>query len=161
MDLKCVTPANGPSYYRDCLAKVGERRELAQAGANRLQVGDRVSVCLDAGVLEAMAQGHGGWVDDMAQVGELYVPTFPTPFQFFQCAFVFFFSIVFGVCCKFCKSILKVEEDKTKGNSLADNFDLVAKLNPHLTMFQGTRNLSEFFQIGVCFTSFLFNCQIQ
>ena len=59
MDLKCVTPANGPSYYRDC---------LAQAGANRLRVGHRVSVCLDAEVLKAMAQGHGGWIDDMAEV---------------------------------------------------------------------------------------------
>ena len=71
MDLKCVTPANGPSYYRDCLAKVGENRQLAQAGANRLRVGDRVSVCLDAEVLKAMAQGHGGWIDDMAEVREL------------------------------------------------------------------------------------------
>ena len=93
MDLKCVTPANGPFYYRDCLAKVGENRQLAQA--NRLRVGDRVSVCLDAEVLKAMAQGHGGWIDDMAEVRELYVPTTPTHFQLFQCH-LFFFSVVFA-----------------------------------------------------------------
>ncbi|KAL9962406.1 hypothetical protein ACROYT_G031507 [Oculina patagonica] len=65
VDLKCITPANGPTYYRECLAKVGEKRQ--QANANRLQVGDRVTVCLEAEVLKAMSQGHGGWIDDMAQ----------------------------------------------------------------------------------------------
>ena len=66
VDLKCVTPANGPSYYRESLAKVGENRQ--RADADRLRVGDRVSVCLDAEVLKDMAQGHGGWIDDMAKV---------------------------------------------------------------------------------------------
>ena len=82
MDLKCVNTANGPSYYRDCLAKVGEKRQLAQADANRLRVGDRVSVCLDEEVLKAMAQGHGGWIDDMAKVRELHVSTSSAPFCF-------------------------------------------------------------------------------
>ena len=97
MDLKCATPANGPFYYRDCLAKVGEGRQLAEAGANRLRVGDRVSVCLEAEVLKAMAQGHGGWVDDMAQVRELYFPTLTPSFSFFSVSFF----ICFGVCCEF------------------------------------------------------------
>ena len=95
-----MTPANGPSYYRDCLAKVGEMRQLAQAGANRLWVGDRVSVCLDVEVLKAMAQGHGGWIDDMAEVRELYVPSFPTPFLLS----IFFVFVFFGVCCEFCRT---------------------------------------------------------
>ena len=81
-----MTPTNGPSYYRDCLAKVGEMRQLAQAGVNRLRIGDRVSVCLDAEVLKAMAQGHGGWIDDMAEVRELYVPSPP---RFFYPTFLF------------------------------------------------------------------------
>ena len=91
VDLKCVNPANGPSYYRDCLAKVGERPQLAQADANRLRVGDRVSVCLDVEVLKAMAQGHGGWIDDMAEVRS--IPPLP-PFH----VLMSFFFIVFGVC---------------------------------------------------------------
>lgn len=94
-----MTPANGPSYYRDCLAKVGEMRQLAQADANRLRVGDHVSVCLDAEVLKAMAQGHGGWIDDMAEVRELYVPSSPPPPFLLSNFFVFIF---FGVCCEFC-----------------------------------------------------------
>ena len=89
MDLKCVNPANGPSYYCDCLAKVGEKRQLDQADANRLRVGDRVSVCLDAEVLKAMAQGHGGWIDDMEKVRELYVSTSSAPFLFFS-VFLFY-----------------------------------------------------------------------
>ncbi|KAJ7358991.1 E3 ubiquitin-protein ligase mib2 [Desmophyllum pertusum] len=69
VDLKCTTPANGPSYYRECLAKVGEKRQRA---ANRLKIGERVSVCLEAEVLKAMSQGHGGWIDSMAQcVGKI------------------------------------------------------------------------------------------
>jgi len=92
VDLKCVNPANGPSYYRECLAKVGEKRQLAQADANRLRVGDRVSVCLDAEVLKAMAQGHGGWIDDMAQVRQLCVPTSPAPFLFVL-VFLFFYCL--------------------------------------------------------------------
>ena len=79
MDLKCVNPANGPFYYQDCLAKVGEKQLLAAAGANRLRVGDRVSVCLDAEVLKAMAQGHGGWIDNMAEVRQLSFPTLLPP----------------------------------------------------------------------------------
>ena len=66
VDLKCTTPANGPSYYRECLAKVREKRQ--RADANRLKVGDRVSICLEAEVLKTMSQGHGGWIDDMAKV---------------------------------------------------------------------------------------------
>lgn len=66
MDLKCSTTATGPSYYRECLAKVGEIRR--RPDTNRLVVGDRVSVCLDPDVLQAMSRGHGGWVDDMVQV---------------------------------------------------------------------------------------------
>ena len=107
MDLKCVTPANGPSYYRDCLAKVGENRQLAQAGANRLRVGDRVSVCLDAEVLKAMAQGHGGWIDDMAEVRELYAPSSPAPFLFSNVLFNFFFFVsifLFNLLSDICRS---------------------------------------------------------
>ena len=88
-----MTPANGPSYYRDCLAKVGEMRQLAQAGVNRLRVGDHVSVCLDAEVLKAMAQGHGGWIDDMAEVRELYVPSPPVSFIQLFC-FNFLWSLL-------------------------------------------------------------------
>ena len=66
VDLKCTTPANGPSYYRECLAKAGDKQ--LQEDTNRLRVGDRVSVCLDAEVLKAMSEGHGGWVDGMEQV---------------------------------------------------------------------------------------------
>ena len=66
VDLKCTTTANGPYYYRECLAKVGDKRLTRDT--NRLRVGDRVSVCLDAEVLKAMSQGHGGWVDNMEQV---------------------------------------------------------------------------------------------
>lgn len=75
MDLKCTTPATGPSYYRECLAKVGETRRRP-TDTNRLKVGDRVSVCLDAEVLKAMSTGHGGWIDDMAQVRSI-VQLFP------------------------------------------------------------------------------------
>ena len=95
-----MTPANGPSYYRDCLAKVGEMRQLAQEGAYRLRVGDRVSVCLDVEDLKPMAQGHGSWIDDVGEVRELYVPSFPTPFLLFY----FFVFIFFGVCCEFCRT---------------------------------------------------------
>ena len=84
MDLKCVTPANGPSYYRDCLAKVGEKQQLAKAGANQLRVGDRVSMCLDAEELKALAKRHGGWIDDMAEVRELYVPSSLALILFFK-----------------------------------------------------------------------------
>ena len=66
VDLKCTTPGDGPYYYRECLAKVGDKR--LPRNTNRLRVGDRVSVCLDAEVLKAMSQGHGGWVDDMGKV---------------------------------------------------------------------------------------------
>ena len=66
MDLKCATTATGPPYYRECLPKVGEIRR--RPDGNRLRVGDRVSVCLDAEVIKAMAAGHGGWVDNMEQV---------------------------------------------------------------------------------------------
>lgn len=65
VDLKCSSSAIGPPYYRECLAKLGENRR--RLDSNRLRVGDRVSVCLDAEVLRAMSAGHGGWVDDMAQ----------------------------------------------------------------------------------------------
>ena len=92
VDLKCVTSANGPYYYRDCLAK---------AGANRLQVGDRVSVCLDVEVLDAI--GYGTWIDDMAVVRELYVPSSHTHVLFSN-VFFFFISIFFGVCCGFCRT---------------------------------------------------------
>ncbi|XP_073251415.1 E3 ubiquitin-protein ligase MIB2-like isoform X2 [Porites lutea] len=64
VDLKCSSSAIGPPYYRECLAKFGENRR--RLDSNRLRVGDRVSVCLDAEVLRAMSAGHGGWVDDMA-----------------------------------------------------------------------------------------------
>ena len=64
MDLKCSTAAEGPTYYRECLAKAGEIRQRP----NRLEVGDRVSVCLEADVVQAMAQGHGGWQSSMADV---------------------------------------------------------------------------------------------
>ena len=66
VDLKCSSPAIGPPYYRECLAKLGENRR--RLDSSRLRVGDRVSVCLDAEVLRAMSAGHGGWVDDMAKV---------------------------------------------------------------------------------------------
>ena len=66
VDLKCSSPAVGPPYYRECLAKLKENRRPLDS--NRLRVGDRVSVCLDAEVLRAMSVGHGGWVDDMAEV---------------------------------------------------------------------------------------------
>ena len=66
VDLKCSTTAVGPSYYRECLAKVGEIRQRP----NRLVVGDRVSVCLEADVVRAMAQGHGGWQNSMADVSK-------------------------------------------------------------------------------------------
>ena len=69
MDLKCSTAATGPSYYPECLAKVGEIRR--RPDANRLRVGDLVSVCLDAEVLKAMSEGHGGWVDNMEQVSNI------------------------------------------------------------------------------------------
>lgn len=62
VDLKCSTAAEGPTYYRECLAKVGEIRQRP----NRLGVGDRVSVCLEADVVQALAQGHGGWQSSMA-----------------------------------------------------------------------------------------------
>ncbi|CAH3156860.1 unnamed protein product, partial [Porites lobata] len=65
VDLKCSSPAIGPPYYRECLAKLGENRR--RLDSSRLRVGDRVSVCLDAEVLRAMSAGHGGWVDDMAK----------------------------------------------------------------------------------------------
>lgn len=68
VDLKCSVSATGPTYYRECLPKVGEIKR--QPNANRLQVGDRVSVCLDADVLKAMSAGHGGWIDEMARVRE-------------------------------------------------------------------------------------------
>lgn len=62
VDLKCSTAAEGPTYYRECLAKAGEIRQRP----NRLKVGDRVSVCLEADVVQAMAEGHGGWQSSMA-----------------------------------------------------------------------------------------------
>ena len=74
MDLKCTTSATGPSYYRECLAKVGETRR--RPDANRLRVGDRVSVCLDAEVLKAMSAGHGGWIDNMAEVSNNWLSLF-------------------------------------------------------------------------------------
>ena len=61
----------GPSYYPECLANIGEIR--SRPDANRLSVGDRVSVCLDAEVLKAMSEGHGGWVDDMEQVSNIWL----------------------------------------------------------------------------------------
>ena len=103
MDLKCVNPANGPFYYQDCLAKVGEKQLLAAAGANRLRVGDRVSVCLDAEVLKAMAQGHGGWIDNMAEVRQLFFPTLPPPPPPPRPLFSFLLT-VFGVSCEFCRN---------------------------------------------------------
>ena len=66
VDLKCSSPAVGPPYYRECLAKLKENRRPLDS--NGLRVGDRVSVCLDAEVLRAMSVGHGGWVDGMAEV---------------------------------------------------------------------------------------------
>ena len=72
VDLKCSTAAEGPTYYRECLAKVGEIRQRP----NRLEVGDRVSVCLEADVVQAMAQGHGGWQSSMADVSNARI--YPT-----------------------------------------------------------------------------------
>ena len=66
MDLKCTTPATGPSYYRKCLPKVGDIRP--RPNANGLRVGDCVSVCYDVEVVKAMSAGYGGWNDDMEKV---------------------------------------------------------------------------------------------
>ena len=62
VDLKCTTPANGPSYYRECLAKVGDKQLPL---TNKLRVGDRVSVFFCD---EMLQQEYGWWEDDMKQV---------------------------------------------------------------------------------------------
>ena len=69
MDLKCTTPATGPSYYRECLPKVGEIRRRP----NGLRVGDRVSVLHGVEVIRAQSVGHGGWVDGMEQVSIFFL----------------------------------------------------------------------------------------
>ena len=135
MDLKCVNPANGPLYYQDCLAKVGEKQLLAATGANRLRVGDRVSVCLEAEVLKAMAQGHGGWIDNMAEVRELFISTLPPP----PPPSLFF---PFNCLWSFLRILLKVKKKNVILN---------------LRTFQETGNLCEFFNLEVSFTGFLFN----
>ena len=66
VDLCCVTPATGPSYYRDSLAKLGDTQQANEADA--VKVGDRVKVSLDVEILKALSEGHGGWHDSMAQV---------------------------------------------------------------------------------------------
>lgn len=65
VDLKCSVAATGATYYRECLAKVGETYRRPESC--RLKVGDRVTVCLEADVLRAMSDGHGGWQADMAK----------------------------------------------------------------------------------------------
>ena len=76
MDLKCSVAATGPTYYRECLAKVGETYRRPESC--RLKVGDRVTVCLEADVLRAMSDGHGGWQADMAKVNETKLPEVET-----------------------------------------------------------------------------------
>ncbi|XP_021361019.1 E3 ubiquitin-protein ligase MIB2-like isoform X2 [Mizuhopecten yessoensis] len=69
VDLKYISAANGPSYYKEHLPVLGEFPDIVTSGGVQCQfkVGDKVKVDLEADILKAMQEGHGGWNPRMAE----------------------------------------------------------------------------------------------
>ncbi|XP_033097859.1 E3 ubiquitin-protein ligase MIB2-like [Anneissia japonica] len=77
VELKCVSEAEGGSYYRDHLASsIGDMRSKAVAvavpqtveGLRRFKPGDKIRVKnLPVAVMEVAQDGHGGWNEEMAK----------------------------------------------------------------------------------------------
>ncbi|KAI1284962.1 E3 ubiquitin-protein ligase MIB1 [Halotydeus destructor] len=70
-DLKAINDAKGFTVYRDHLPNLGESIQGRMAGAHNYQIGDLVNVDLDLEVVQSLQQGHGGWIENMAEcIGE-------------------------------------------------------------------------------------------
>ncbi|KAK3104710.1 hypothetical protein FSP39_008391 [Pinctada imbricata] len=69
VDLKYIMPAKGPEYYKEHLPVLGEFTDSVNAGTiqNQFRVGDKVRVDLEAEILKAMQEGHGGWNPRMSE----------------------------------------------------------------------------------------------
>nr|CAB3263828.1 zinc finger protein ZF(ZZ/RING)-1 [Phallusia mammillata] len=63
VDLKCVTPANGPAYYKDYLWPCGSKPVFTKE--KPFKVGDKVEIAFHPLTMKQMQKGHGGWAHHM------------------------------------------------------------------------------------------------
>ncbi|XP_076805561.1 E3 ubiquitin-protein ligase MIB1-like isoform X1 [Clavelina lepadiformis] len=65
MDLKVVTDAKGPSFYRDHLPCLGQLNGQQSQPVTEFQLNDRVNIDLDLEIVQSLQHGHGGWTEGM------------------------------------------------------------------------------------------------
>uniref|UniRef100_H2YAN9 RING-type E3 ubiquitin transferase n=1 Tax=Ciona savignyi TaxID=51511 RepID=H2YAN9_CIOSA len=71
MDLKVVTDAKGPSFYRDHLPCLGQLNGQPSLPVTEFQLNDQVNIDLDLEIVQSLQHGHGGWTEGMFEVGDL------------------------------------------------------------------------------------------
>uniref|UniRef100_H2YAN7 RING-type E3 ubiquitin transferase n=1 Tax=Ciona savignyi TaxID=51511 RepID=H2YAN7_CIOSA len=65
MDLKVVTDAKGPSFYRDHLPCLGQLNGQPSLPVTEFQLNDQVNIDLDLEIVQSLQHGHGGWTEGM------------------------------------------------------------------------------------------------
>lgn len=73
VDLKCVSAAKGPSFYRDHLPLLGEvvsDKRVARLARTTWKIADYVKVDLELEVVQSLQLGHGGWAYGMEEVND-------------------------------------------------------------------------------------------
>nr|XP_009862485.1 E3 ubiquitin-protein ligase MIB1 [Ciona intestinalis] len=65
MDLKIVTDAKGPSFYRDHLPCLGQLNGQPSLPVTEFQLNDQVNIDLDLEIVQSLQHGHGGWTEGM------------------------------------------------------------------------------------------------
>nr|CAB3263829.1 E3 ubiquitin-protein ligase MIB1 [Phallusia mammillata] len=65
MDLKVVTDAKGPSFYREHLPYLGQLNGQRSFPITEFQLNDHVNIDLDLEIVQSLQHGHGGWTEGM------------------------------------------------------------------------------------------------
>ncbi|XP_039257822.2 E3 ubiquitin-protein ligase MIB1-like [Styela clava] len=65
MDLKVVTDAKGPMFYRDHLPCLGQLNGAPAQPVTEYHIGDQVNINLDLEIVQSLQHGHGGWTEGM------------------------------------------------------------------------------------------------